>query len=366
MKRTLIGAACLLAVLAAGTAFTVLPHDRPGPMVVTAHFQDAVGLYPGNSVAVLGMPVGSVRRVEPKTTYVEVELEIDPEVELPADVNAVTVSTSILTDRHVELTPPYSGGPKLRSGDVLGPNRTRTPVEFDRTLAMIQKLASALKGDSSGGGPVADLISIGAEMTDGNGVDLRATLDELSQALRLGADNGAQSRQNIRAVAENLADLSQAAVENDTVIREFGAHVHQLSEILAQEELGSGSTGAKINEILDQATVLLEGNRNTLSGFVTDSEAISRAMVDYRRELAEFFNVAPLALDNVYSATDPNAGVIRVHALADKIMFNSQLGKEICNLIGKKQLGCATGTLRDYGPDFGITGMLELMAGVGP
>jgi hypothetical protein len=40
------------------------------------------------------------------------------------------------------------------------------------------------------------------------------------------------------------------------------------------------------------------------------------------------------------------------------------MAKEMCNLIGDKQLGCATGTIQDFGPDFGLTGMLELMAGV--
>ena len=76
---------------------------------MTAHFEDAVGLYVGNPVSVLGMPVGKVTSVVAKDSYVEVKLAIDDGVDIPADVQAVTVSTSILTDRLVELTPPYHG-----------------------------------------------------------------------------------------------------------------------------------------------------------------------------------------------------------------------------------------------------------------
>ena len=95
-----------------------------------------------------------------------------------------------------------------------------------------------------------------------------------------------------------------------------------------------------------------------------DANTLTAAINDYRREIAEFFDVAPLAIDNVYNAIDANAGSLRIHFLPDKILFNGQLAKEVCNLVGAKQLGCATGTLADYGPDFGITGMLDVMAGI--
>jgi virulence factor Mce-like protein len=365
MKRNpvIVVAALVAAGLALG-AFVGLPDGAKRPIIVTAQFEDSVGLYVGNAVSVLGMPVGSVTSVVPKGSYVEVTMSINKGVDIPADVQAVTVSTSILTDRHIELTPAYRSGPTLRTGDILGLGRTRTPVEFDRTLSMLDKLATALRGDGHGAGPVADLINVGARVTGGDGPQIRATLDQLSQALRLGDDHGAHSKKDIQAIVSSLATLTQEAADNDTAIREFGSNLRQLSDILADENLGSGATGAKINDILAQATTLLANNRDTLKATTTDFRTVTQALIDYRRELAEFFDVAPMTIDNVSNAIDPNAGVVRVHFLVDKLLTQSQLFKEICNLIGKKQLGCATGTLRDYGPDFGLTGMFDLMAGV--
>jgi phospholipid/cholesterol/gamma-HCH transport system substrate-binding protein len=363
-RKVAIVATAFVAAILAVAVFVSVTHVGQRPITVTAQFEDSVGLYEGNAVSVLGMPVGTVTSIVPKGNYIEVTMAIDKGVDVPADVQAVTVSTSILTDRHIELTPPYRSGPKLKNGDLLSLGRTRTPVEFDRTLAMVDKLSVALRGDGQGGGPVADLVGVSADIASGSGRDIKTTLDQLSQALRLGADNGAQSKENIQTIVNSLAELTTEAAGNDASIREFGSNVRQLSDILADENLGTGSTGAKINEILAQATSLLEKNRDGLKGTVTDFQTLTKSLVDYRRELSEFFDVAPMTIDNVNNAIDSNAGSIRVHGLADKLLFNGQFGKEVCNLINKKQLGCATGTLRDYGPDFGLIGMLDLMAGV--
>lgn len=82
---------------------------------MTAQFDSASGLYEGNVVAVLGMKVGTVTKVVAKGSYVEVQFTVDRHVDVPADVQAVTVSTSILTARQIELTPPYRGAPSWRT-----------------------------------------------------------------------------------------------------------------------------------------------------------------------------------------------------------------------------------------------------------
>lgn len=50
------------------------------------------------------MQVGSVSRIESMGDHVEVTMKLDRDIPIPADVTAVTVSASLLTDRHIELT----------------------------------------------------------------------------------------------------------------------------------------------------------------------------------------------------------------------------------------------------------------------
>jgi phospholipid/cholesterol/gamma-HCH transport system substrate-binding protein len=369
-KPVIIGVVVL--ALAAGVIWFVKGHNEKKPLTVTAQFEDSVGLYVGNAVSVLGMPVGKVTDIVPRDTYIEVKLVIDKDVDIPADAQAVTVATSILTDRHIELTPPYQGGPTLHNGDILSLPRTRTPVEFDRTLAMADKLSQALDGDGKGQGPVGDLIGVGSQISSASSPDIKAALERLSEALRLSGDDGTATKERVEAIATSLSDLTTAAADNDTSIREFGTSIRTLSDLIAAEDLGTGDTGAKINGILDQATTLLQKNRDGLKSTVGDFENLTGTLTDYRRELEEVLDVLPLVGTNIYNAVDQNGHALRIHPLLDKLLLDSQMTKEICNLAGIKDLGCATGTVSDYGPEFGtiffvegMTGVLERMAGVG-
>ncbi|WP_157108411.1 MlaD family protein, partial [Aldersonia kunmingensis] len=110
----------------------------------TADFENVAGVYEGNDVSVLGLPVGRVDKIEAKGSYVEVAMSIDKNVKVPAEAIAATVSPQLITNRHVELTPAYSGGPTLADGDHIPLARTRTPVELDRILANFDQLGAAL------------------------------------------------------------------------------------------------------------------------------------------------------------------------------------------------------------------------------
>lgn len=363
MKKVLTIGTVLLALAGIGY-LSVGAKAQPRAITVTAMFDEASGLYPGNAVEILGMPVGTVTVVTPRDTAVEVTLQIDSGIQVPRDVMAATISTSILTDRRVELSPPYSDGPLLQSGDLIPLGRTRTPVGFDRVLGMIDKLTSAMHGDGQGQGPLADLITIGATATDGNGNNIKAALDELSKALRMTSD-GAATKENLTDVITSLDSLTKAMADNDETIRSFGSLVHGTSDILAAEQFGTGSTGRQINDLMQQTADLLDRNRDTIKATIVNTNTMVGTMNDKQRELAETFDVLPLMIDNFYNAIDPVNGSLRVHALIDKIQFDSQLTKEICNLMGLRQLGCSTGLLQDYGPDFGLTYMLDSMTRMG-
>ncbi|WP_330153287.1 MCE family protein [Rhodococcus chondri] len=363
-RVSMVGIAAIAAV--ATVTFFGIRAAVPGDdtITVTAQFDNGAGLYVGNSVAVLGIPVGQVDVIHPRGTHVAVTMSIDADIELPADVQAVAVSTSVLTDRHVELTPVYRGGPTLGNGAVIGIERTRTPIEFDRLLAMADTLSLQLQGDGAGDGPVARLLAAGEEMTAGQGTGIGSALGELSEALRLGPDGGAQTRNELTEIIDNLASLSTAASANDQDIRDFGSAVYQLSNVLAESGIGFGDTGAQVNEILLQASELLLSNRESLQSTAANAETVTRALADYRREIAEFLDLTPLLMNNAYNAMDQENGGARVHAQLEKVAFDSQLVKEVCNLLGMRQLGCSTGALADFGPDFGIPSMLEGLAGL--
>jgi virulence factor Mce-like protein len=364
LKWLIIGITALV-LLVVGVLGGKYLKARSNVIHVTAQFDSVAGVFEGNRIAVLGMPVGRVARITPKGGYVEVEFTVDRNVPIPADAQAVTISTSILTDRQIELTPPYTSGPKLQDHATIGLNRTRTPIEFARTLDLVNNLAGAVRGDGKGNGPLADLVNSGAAIADGNGEDMKKALNELSNALRLSDDRGTLTREQLTAIVKNTNSLFDAAAKNDEKLREFGSYVRQVSDILADENLGTGTTGKKLNQMLTQVGDLLEKNRDTFKGIVGSGNTAFNTLVEYQRDLAELLDVAPMTLDNLYNVVDKKNGALRVHVLVDKVLFDTQTLKEVCNMMGLRQLGCSTGTLQDFGPDFGLTYVLDGLAQMG-
>ncbi|MGY4711720.1 MCE family protein [Mycolicibacterium sp. CBM1] len=357
--------AAVTTVIAVATAGWWYWAGRPKPITVTAQFDSAAGLYEGNVVAVLGMPVGKITTITPRGSYVEVVFTVDRDVKVPADAQAVTVSTSILTERQIELTPPYTGGPALANHDTIGLTRTRTPVEFSRVLSVLDRVATSLRGDGHGGGPLADVIDGGAGVVDGNGAKIKQALDQLSAALRLSGDDGSQTREQVTTIVRNLSSLLEAAAANDATLREFASTLHLASQVIGDEDLGTGTTGRKLNQLIQQSADLLDAHRDTIKQTVVNGGTLAKTAADNQREIAELLDLAPMVADNIYNSIDQSNGALRGHALVDKIVFDSQWTKEVCNLMGLRQLGCSTGTLQDFGPDFGLTYVLDGMAAMG-
>lgn len=369
MRSGRVGLVAVVAAVASvaaaiGVGWWYLASDAD-PITVTAQFDSAAGLYEGNVVAVLGMPVGKVTKINPRGSYVEVEFTVDRHVKVPADAQAVTVSTSILTDRQIELTPPYRGGPALENHDTIGLTRTKTPVEFSRVLSVLDKVTKSLEGDGHGGGPVAEVLNNGAAVVDGNGGKIKQALDELSKALRLSSDGGAASRQQITTIVKNISSLFDAAAANDTKLRQFASTIHQVSRILADEDIGTGNTGTKLNQLVQRAGDLLDANRDAIRRATLNGNTVLKTLSDQQRDLAETLDLAPLVADNAYNMIDRANGSVRARFLTDRMIFDSQFTKEVCNLMGLRQLGCSTGTVQDFGPDFGLTYVLDGMAAMG-
>ncbi|RDI45038.1 MCE family protein [Nocardia mexicana] len=359
-------ALALLGAVVAGCSGGPLGGLTDTTHTVTAQFRNANGLYAGNPVSVLGMRIGKVTEIRPRGSHVDVTMDVDKWVAIPADAQAVTVSDSVLTDRHIEFTPVYRGGPVLPDHAVLGLDRTRTPVEFDSLLAMADQLSNSLGATGNGQGPVAGLLDVGSQIAAGNGNTLREAMTELSRALQLGPDNGEATRAAVTKIVGNLDALTAAAARNDQALRDFGSGVHTLSDILADQNLGGGDTGAKLNQIVTQMTELLERNRGTLQHLSGNANTMTKSMADYDDNLAEFLDVFPLVTDNAYNAIDPNTRALRGTVSLDKFLLDGQMLKSVCNLLGLRELGCATGTARDMGPDFGIGQMLAVIAGAPP
>jgi phospholipid/cholesterol/gamma-HCH transport system substrate-binding protein len=267
---------------------------------VTAQFHDAAGLFAGNDVGVLGVRVGEVTEITPRGEYVDVQLQIDDGVKVPADAAAVVVSRSVATDRYVELTPVYEGGAVISSGAVIGADRTRSPVEFDALLSSLRRISDDLAGPDRDAKPVNDLLEVLSKNLDGNGATMAKGLRDLAIALE---DTNATSG-DIEGNLKNLDTLTAALAENDALVRRFTRDVAEATELLDDEHESVEATFDALSAMVREVTKFAREHRQDISTQVDDMTAVVKAMVDNRRRLSQLVETFPLMLQNVDRAID--------------------------------------------------------------
>ncbi|MFW0787118.1 MCE family protein [Gordonia sp. CPCC 206044] len=322
---------------------------------VTAYFDNVAGLYKSNDIAVLGMPVGQVTGVEEQGNRVKVTFTIDGDVPVPADATAAIVNTSIVTTRHIELTPAYGGGPKLTDGSVI--KQAKSPVAVGDLFDSIDSLVKSLSGDAPGEGPVADLIDITSGITSGNGERIRTALDELGKAAQVASGNGDALVDIIRTVQS----LTTTLVENYPKMTAFSNSINDVAQLLNGQAPGLQATLGDLNTALQNTTVFLQNNASTIGSSTGRLAALAGNLSDFSRQVVEAIDVGPLLFQNLSNSVSAEQGAWRAQVLLDKSLLDSEALSTFCQAINLQKNGCRTGQLKDFGPDLGVfSAMLEL------
>ncbi|MGM7646145.1 MCE family protein [Nocardia sp. JW2] len=357
-RTSKLAAICLALVLASGCS--LLPDSVSGfgervlgeHKRISADFENAAGLYAGNEVAVLGVPVGVVDSVTPRGSYVEVVMKVDRDVRIPADAMAALISPQLITNRHVELAPAYTGsGPELADGAHLPLAKTRTPVELDRILANFDQLGEALKGDSQSG-PMASRVLF--PLLDGNGDRLRTTLDELSAAFEVTFAN----KDQIANAVVRLGEITQIIADNDQTVRDFSGRITELIALFSQQSPGLQAVLKQLDDFITNTSSVVGQNEDQLAGALTKFVDIAAQMRANARNLTEIIDVGPLMFQNFDNAVSRERQALRLHGLFDKVLLDNEVLSTFCERVQMRADGCRTGKIADMGPDFGLTAAL--------
>jgi phospholipid/cholesterol/gamma-HCH transport system substrate-binding protein len=164
--------------LAATASLPVLAGCGRSGTTVTATFEDAGDLQSRGSVQVADVRVGQIGKISlTKDFHAQVQLKLNPGVQVPRDSNAVLRTTSLLGEKFVELRPngAPNKAPYFRDGDVIPRSRSveAPELEFVADQAVIA-VGAVVASD------VATIIDTGAQAFSGRGPVLRSLIDELS------------------------------------------------------------------------------------------------------------------------------------------------------------------------------------------
>jgi len=322
LKSRTVAAILLVVILMAGV--TVLWHQRnmTHRTTITAYFANSNGIFVGDEVRILGIPVGKIGGIDPLPGGAKISFWVDDQYPVPADVKAVVISPTLISARAIQLTPAYTAGPVLASGAVIGQDRTAVPVEWDDLRQQLDKLAQTLQPTAPGGvAPIGDLLNVAADNLRGNGAAVRDTLVKLSQAASALGDHSS----DIFSVVRNLALLVSALRGSSELMGDLNVNLATVTHLLTNSRNEVGDAVTALSQAATDLDQLLVDNREPLGTTVDHLTAISAAINESNYDLKQILHVAPTLLSNYVNIYQPAQGTVTgalaFNNFADPIQF---------------------------------------------
>lgn len=320
-------AAIVVLVLALFAAAAWLRTDDDS-ITVTATFPRTIGLYPGDDVRVVGVPIGTITEINPRGDSVEVVMELDPGTPVAADTGAVIVPPGVLSSRYVQLTEPWLDGPRLADGAEIDADRTAAPLELDDVTAQLDSFLAALGPDGANRkGALSDLVDSADRALAGNGATLRATLSDVADAL----DAVGQSRGDMVATIEQLQTFVAALAGSDAAIRTLERSLATVSTELASQRGQLTATIDNMDAAVRAVKEFVRTNGDTLTADVRLLRRLTTTLVDRERELTEIADLGPIGTEGIFGAANLETGVLDARVDLTPLLIHADTA--ICQIL---------------------------------
>jgi phospholipid/cholesterol/gamma-HCH transport system substrate-binding protein len=270
MRRSrTVRALVAFAALAVGGSTLSACVGGSSPDTVTATFSNAEGLFPGNAVDVLGVPVGTVTTVTPTGDHVVVTMSIDPSQPLPSTIHAALVSPQLLGEPSIELSPGYSGGPRLASGASIPLSRTSVPESTDQLLKDLQNYLGEVQPQTIGA-----LVSNLAQDLQGQGTALNQLLAQGAGTLQTLAQKG----NDLGQLNGSLASITQTLRQRSATVAQLLEQYNTVSTVLAQNAGPLGDAVTQLAQANAQISSVLAPNLAPLQGDISSITQVGRTL----------------------------------------------------------------------------------------
>jgi phospholipid/cholesterol/gamma-HCH transport system substrate-binding protein len=306
-RARIILAVILIAVLVGGGITAVRFFQQAGRTLVTAYFDNSNGVFAGDDVVVLGVPVGRIDKIEPEAKRAKVTFWIDSNVQVPADAKAVILSPQLVTSRSIQLTPAYTGGAQMRDGAVIPQDRTAVPMEWDDFRDQLQKLNAALQPTEPGGvSPIGQFINTAADNLRGQGPSIRDAIIKLSQAMSALGDHS----DDLFTTVKHLSILVSALQSSAGAMAQLNRNLAAVTGYLASDPAAVGRAIADVNTAAGDVASFVADNREAIGTSSDKLTSISQTLVGSLDDIKQVLHVAPTAAQNLINIYSPTNGAI--------------------------------------------------------
>jgi phospholipid/cholesterol/gamma-HCH transport system substrate-binding protein len=320
-KRLSVGVVLVVA-LVAGLVTVLRSTGQVGGNHYVAYFDNSNGIFPGDEVRILGVPVGEIVSIEPQPERAKIDFRVDDKYKVPADVKAVIMSPQLVTARAIQLTPVYTGGPVLADNAVIPKERTAVPVEWDDFRHQLEKLTESLQPTEPGGlSPLGSFINTAADNLRDQGPDIRDTVIKLAQAISALGDRS----DDIFSTVKNLSTLVSALQSSSDLMARFNVNLASMTSLLANNPGEVDRAVSDINAAAAKVHQFVADNRETLGTSTDKLASITTAVTQSMDDIKEGLHVAPNVFQNFVNIFQPAqssaTGVLAANNFANPVSF---------------------------------------------
>ncbi|MCX2929256.1 MCE family protein [Mycobacterium sp. CVI_P3] len=305
-------------------AATVLVHSSgtANRRTVVGYFANSNGIFVGDEIRILGVPVGRVDRIEPQPSRVKITFWYDAKYPVPADARAVILAPAIVTARVIQLTPAYTGGPQMQNNAVIPRERTAVPIEWDDLREQLERLSRLVQPTEPGGtSTLGSVLHTTAEALRGQGPNIRDTIIKLSQAVSVLGDHS----DDLFSTLNNLSILVSALQDSGDLMRQLNTNLATATGLLTDDPDEIGAAVSALDAVVGDVHSFVADNRESLGNTADRLASVSSALNASLDDIKQALHVAPNELQNLMNTYQPAqatmGGAYAFNNFADPITF---------------------------------------------
>jgi phospholipid/cholesterol/gamma-HCH transport system substrate-binding protein len=298
-----LGASVALVVALVGGAVVLLRStDAIRQTSVVAYFANSNGIFVGDQVRILGVPVGRIDAIEPEPTRVKISFSYDAKHPVPVDAKAVILSPSLVTARTIQLTPAYTDGPQLQSGAVIPRERTAVPVEWDDFREQLERLTETLQPTEPGGvSTLGAYVDTAADNLRGEGANIRDAIVQLAQSFSILGDHS----DDLFSTVESVSALVSALHSSTDLMRYLNQNIASVTALLANDPGEIAGAVRNLNAVVGDVRAFVADNRETVGTTTDKLAAVTQTVHDSLDDIKQTLHLAPNAFQNFLNIYQP-------------------------------------------------------------
>ena len=271
---------------------------------VSASFARATSLYEQSRVKVMGLDVGHVESITIEGDRIRVGMRIDPDVPLPADVEATITPLTLIGERNVVLSPAWTPGETaVEDGHAIPPRRSHVTVEPDDVLETVMDVTSSLDAEQ-----MADAVRSVDDALEGRGDRINRALGETADLARVLREQD----EDLLAAAEGLSELAHTLNTREGQLRTLVTTFAEATDVLAAERDHLEPFLQALLGLVEEGESVLAAYEEQLPGDLARMATVALALQANTESVTALVATLPAVADMMLAAYRPDTEAVKL------------------------------------------------------